>query len=155
MPSVFDSIAQFPNSFGRIYVSPMESIEHTFGASSDRTRLRVLRLLSSEELLVGDPADLRWISQTSASRYLANLRRNGLVDARRDGQGTFCCLAIQTSGIERKLMSCSKASRDENPALVKDARRATELSESGGCCIERENDSFKTRGRALPENALR
>ena len=132
----------------------MESIERTFRTLSDRTRLRTLCLLSTGELCVGDLVDLLGVPQPTASRHLAYLRRSGLVDTRRDGQWAFYSLAKPTSGFERKLLACLKACRDEQPELANDARRATELRDSGGCCAGLNPASSKSCGRARSEEVL-
>lgn len=54
-------------------------------ALSDPTRLRILALLSDDEVCVCDIHGSLDIPQPTASRHLAYLRRTGLVEGRRDG----------------------------------------------------------------------
>jgi len=112
----------------------MESLEHTFRALSDGTRIRILCLLRPGELCVGDLVELLGVAQPTASRHLAYLRRNGLVETRRDGQWAFYSLSKPSTSFEHALLACLDASRQEQPELIDDARRAEALRVSGGCC---------------------
>src|SRR3954467_15869359 len=60
-------------------------LEGVFKALADATRLRILHLLMAGEVCVCDIHDSLKIPQARASRYLAYLRRVGLVTARREG----------------------------------------------------------------------
>lgn len=61
-------------------------IEQFFKALADRTRLRVIHLLGSDELCVCSVVAALQTSQPKISRHLAYLRRAGLVSARREGK---------------------------------------------------------------------
>jgi ArsR family transcriptional regulator len=57
-----------------------------FRALADRTRLRLLNLMRSEEVCVCFFVEILKTHQPKISRHLAYLRRAGIVGARRDGQ---------------------------------------------------------------------
>jgi len=57
-----------------------------FRALADRTRLRLLNLIGSDELCVCFFVEILQTNQPKISRHLAYLRRAGIVDARREGQ---------------------------------------------------------------------
>ena len=57
-----------------------------FRALADRTRLRLLNLLGSDEVCVCFFVEILKTNQPKISRHLAYLRRAGIVDARREGQ---------------------------------------------------------------------
>ena len=61
------------------------SLEHTFKALADRTRLRIIGLLRAGEICVCDIHGSLGLPQPTVSRHLAYLRRTGLVATRRDG----------------------------------------------------------------------
>lgn len=61
------------------------ALQHLFKALADRTRLRILGLLSAGEVCVCDLHDSLGEPQPKVSRHLAYLRRSGLVAARKDG----------------------------------------------------------------------
>jgi ArsR family transcriptional regulator len=56
-----------------------------FRALADRTRLRLLNLMRSEEVCVCFFVEILKTHQPKISRHLAYLRRAGIVGARRDG----------------------------------------------------------------------
>lgn len=59
--------------------------EPFFRALADRTRLRLLNLLGSEEVCVCFFVETLKTNQPKISRHLAYLRRAGIVGVRRDG----------------------------------------------------------------------
>jgi ArsR family transcriptional regulator len=61
------------------------TLESTYKALADATRLRILALLADGEVCVCDIHDTLRVPQPTASRHLAYLRQAGLVAARREG----------------------------------------------------------------------
>jgi len=59
---------------------------------SDPTRLRVVTLLSEEELHVGGLCEQFSMSQPAVSHHLALLRHGGIVNSRRQGKNNFYSL---------------------------------------------------------------
>ena len=57
-----------------------------FKALGDRTRLRLLNLMRTDEVCVCFFVEILKTNQPKISRHLAYLRRAGVVDARREGQ---------------------------------------------------------------------
>src|ERR1043166_654195 len=57
-----------------------------FRALADKTRLRLLTLIGSDEVCVCFFVEILKTNQPKISRHLAYLRRAGIVDARREGQ---------------------------------------------------------------------
>jgi ArsR family transcriptional regulator len=57
-----------------------------FAALADRTRLRILNILSAGDVCVCYFVEILGETQPKISRHLAYLRRAGLVSARRDGK---------------------------------------------------------------------
>lgn len=64
-------------------------LERLFLALSDRTRLKLLSLMSKEECSVGYLVERLNQSQPKISRHLAYLRQSGVVSTRRDGKSIF------------------------------------------------------------------
>ena len=62
------------------------SFERFFQALGDNTRLRLLNLMSDQELCVCYFVEILAQSQPKISRHLAYLRNAGVVSARRDGK---------------------------------------------------------------------
>ena len=62
------------------------SLEQFFRALADRTRLRLIHLMSEQEICVCYFIEVIGAPQPKISRHLAYLRRAGLVAARREGK---------------------------------------------------------------------
>jgi ArsR family transcriptional regulator len=69
----------------RTLATPIDQLEGALKALADRTRLRILALLGTNEVCVCHIHDSLGLPQPTVSRHLAYLRRAGLVAARRDG----------------------------------------------------------------------
>jgi ArsR family transcriptional regulator len=63
----------------------LDDLEGIFKALADRTRLRILGLLSAGEICVCDIHGSLGLPQPTVSRHLAYLRKSGLVAGRKDG----------------------------------------------------------------------
>lgn len=62
------------------------NLELFFAALADKTRLRLLNLMSSDEVCVCFFVAVIGTNQPKISRHLAYLRRAGIVDVRRNGK---------------------------------------------------------------------
>src|ERR671917_666440 len=60
-------------------------MELFFRALADRTRLRLLNLMGSDEVCVCFFVEILQVNQPKVSRHLAYLRRAGIVATRREG----------------------------------------------------------------------
>jgi DNA-binding transcriptional ArsR family regulator len=69
--------------------STLNELGNLFLALSDKTRLRLLGLMTNGEVSVGFLADSLGESQPKISRHLAYLRSAGLVSTRRDGKWIY------------------------------------------------------------------
>jgi DNA-binding transcriptional ArsR family regulator len=65
--------------------TPADELQKVFKTLSDPTRVRILRLLESEPLVVQELMEVLGMAQSRVSRHLAILREVGLLDDRRDG----------------------------------------------------------------------
>ncbi|MGI8811816.1 MAG: ArsR/SmtB family transcription factor [Pyrinomonadaceae bacterium] len=77
---------------------PLGRLEAFFMALADKTRLRLLNLMGSEEICVCFFTDVLGDSQPKISRHLAYLRNAGLVKARRDGKWMHYSIVWPTEG---------------------------------------------------------
>src|SRR5215203_2525955 len=66
-------------------VKDLDALTAVYAALADATRLRILSLLSDDEICVCHLHASLDVPQPTASRHLAYLRKSGLVEARRDG----------------------------------------------------------------------
>lgn len=112
----------------------LDRIDVMFRAFSDRTRLRILRVLLGGELCVGDIVEILRAPQPRVSRHLAYLRKAGLVDDRKCGLWKHYSLAPAKSNFHRKLLECLEKCFGDVPELKADNARAAKIRKSGGCC---------------------
>ena len=66
-----------------------EELQRIFKTLSDPTRMRILRLLKIEELMVQELMEVLGMAQSRVSRHLSILREAGLLTDRRDGTYVF------------------------------------------------------------------
>lgn len=110
----------------------LDQVDLLFRAFADRTRVRILSLLSRwPELCVCDLIAVLKVPQAKVSRHLAYLRRAGLVRARKDGFWCHYSLLPARSGFHRQLLDCLASCFGEVPELLDD--HATMKREKGPC----------------------
>jgi ArsR family transcriptional regulator len=107
------------------------AIDVMFRAMSDRTRLRILYMLTGGELCVCDIVAVLQVPQPKASRHLAYLRRAGLVTARKEGLWSYYRLSTARDTFHKKLLDCLACCFGEVPELVSDAKL---LAARRPCC---------------------
>jgi ArsR family transcriptional regulator, arsenate/arsenite/antimonite-responsive transcriptional repressor len=66
-------------------IRDLDALTSVYAALADPTRLRILSLLSEDEICVCHIHASLDVPQPTASRHLAYLRKSGLVETRRDG----------------------------------------------------------------------
>jgi ArsR family transcriptional regulator len=77
-----------------------------FRALSDPTRLRILLLLRTGELCVCEVVNALQISQPTASKHLAVLRRVGLTVARKEGVWSYHKLTADGDPFLESVLNC-------------------------------------------------
>ena len=106
-------------------------------AFADRTRLRILSLLTKrEEICVCDLMRVLKLPQAKVSRHLAYLRSAGLVVGRKQQQWMHYRLKPVTGATHRKLLECVACCGEELSSLKKDHERLGSCCEVSGesCC---------------------
>ena len=81
----------------------MKKIAQKFKALSDETRLRILALLSVDEMCVCDLMAILDLPQSTVSRHLAYLRNAGWVEDRRQGVWMYYRLVVGDDAFSREL----------------------------------------------------
>lgn len=109
-------------------------IDLMFRAFCDRTRLRILSLLQDGDLCVGDIVESLLVPQPKVSRHLGQLRKAGLVTARKESLWIHYSLATPTTEFHRKLLDCAVTCFQDVPEIRSDNSRAKKLRKAGGCC---------------------
>ena len=89
---------------------------------ADPTRLRLLNLLSREELSVAELQEVLDMAQSRISSQLAVLRQAGLVADRREGKNSFYSLAKNLPPKEEALLAAALESVQETDELKEDGK---------------------------------
>jgi ArsR family transcriptional regulator len=110
----------------------LHSLETTFKALADATRLRILGLLLTGEVCVCHIHESLRIPQPKASRHLAYLRRAGLVDARREGLWMHYRIADLPDPILQSITAMVRHALTHIESVQRDADR---LQKKTGCCL--------------------
>lgn len=97
-----------------------EELEMLFQALGDRTRLRLLNLMSAGEVCVCFFVEALDEPQPKISRHLAFLRKAGLVAARRDAKWMHYSLATPEHEGARKIFSRTLATLGDDPEMQRD-----------------------------------
>lgn len=98
----------------------MSSTLRSLRALADPTRLRIIALLSSEELSVNELQEVTRMGQSRISTHLGLLLECGLLQARREGKRTFYRLQQQTDGATREVLQVALRGGGELPDYESD-----------------------------------
>ena len=124
----------------------IDTLETVFRALSDRTRLRILALLGAQEVCVCHIHDTLGLSQPTASRHLAYLRRAGLVEARRQGVWMHYRVSPSLDPVARGVVDAAVNALAQAPVTSSDRkqfqkafgpRHVIEVRHGGACCPSR------------------
>ena len=94
----------------------MKEAARFFKVLADESRLKMLWLLfNREELCVCDIMAVLEITQSKASRHLANLRNIGIVEDRREGQWSYYSLCPMEDRLAREHLKLLKTNLSKRP----------------------------------------
>ncbi len=97
-----------------------EALQKVFKTLADPTRVRILRLLEQEELIVGELMDILGMAQSRVSRHLAILREAGLLADRREGTFVAYRLVLPDEGPWPDAWSLARQSLVGDPTAERD-----------------------------------
>jgi ArsR family transcriptional regulator len=114
------------------------AIYHCF---CDRTRLRMLNLLSQGPLCVCHLESVLGESQVNVSKHLGYLKAHGLVDVKRVGNWRVYSLPRKPSARLKANLACLQDCTQEDRVFRRDRQRLTKLMHSLGdgsplCCVK-------------------
>lgn len=119
----------------------------------DRTRLRILHLLLEGPLRVGHLQAILRVPQVKISKHLGYLKRNGLVEAERDGNRMIYRLPRKRGGHLRTNLACLQDCAREERVFREDAERLrkTRAGRGGSTsgCIRNLRTKRGPRGRSV------
>lgn len=97
-----------------------ELLQKVFKTFSDPTRVRILRLLEQQELLVGELMSILGMAQSRVSRHLAILRESGLLTDRRKGTYVAYRSSLPEAGAWRDAWNLARDSLHGDPTADRD-----------------------------------
>ena len=124
----------------------IDGLEAAFKALADKTRLRILALLGSNEVCVCHIHDSLGLPQPTVSRHLAYLRRIGLVAARRDGVWMHYQVARSLDPVIQRIIDAAADALNQVPATNQDRKQfqrsfgqlyVIDTPAGGTCCAPR------------------
>ena len=104
-------------------------MEMLFRALADRTRLRLLNLMSEGEVCVCFFVEILGTNQPKISRHLAYLRRAGIVAARRDGKWMHYRINTPSDQYATQLLADTQAWFAQDKEMQRDRERLRKV-----CC---------------------
>jgi len=128
----------------------IDQLEDVFRALADKTRLRILALLGSNEVCVCHIHDSLGVPQPTVSRHLAYLRKAGLVAVRRDGVWMHYRVSPTLDPAVQKVVHAAADALAGLPDTREDRRQfqrafgglyVMESSGGGSCCAPRGRDA--------------
>lgn len=131
----------------------MEEFINVFKALSDRTRLRIVRLLGREspEVCVCEIIDSLSESQYNVSRHIKVLKGAGLVRERKEGRWVYYSLTDPLNDFQDFILKAVNALPDELLSLDEERLRKRLYLRVGGNCVVGMNSEEWIRMRELPE----
>lgn len=103
--------------------------ESFFRALADRTRLRLLNLMGSEEVCVCFFVEILKTNQPKISRHLAYLRKAGIVGARREGQWIHYRIIEPADAAAAQVLKDTMSWLANDPEMQRDRQRLVKI-----CC---------------------
>jgi ubiquinone/menaquinone biosynthesis C-methylase UbiE/DNA-binding transcriptional ArsR family regulator len=120
-----------------------DDLQKVFKTLSDPTRIRILRLLEMEELVVQELMEVLGMAQSRVSRHLAILREAGLVADRRDGTYVSYRFTPPSAGCWRDAWQLVTKNLHGDPTAERDSAALARVTEARG---ERSRSFFDAVG---------
>ena len=121
-------------------------MELFFAALADRTRLRLLNLLSDDEVCVCFFAEVIETNQPKISRHLAYLRKAGLVSVRRDWKWAHYRISQPENERAAKVLREILEWLKEDEEMQRDRKQMMKM-----CCAPVQQQPISIQGAPLPK----
>jgi ArsR family transcriptional regulator, arsenate/arsenite/antimonite-responsive transcriptional repressor len=115
-----------------------EELEGVFAALADRTRLRLLNLMSDSEVCVCFFVEVLGEPQPKISRHLGFLRKAGLVHARRDAKWMHYSIASPKNPTAQRVFQQTLDALRDDPEMRRDR-----VALAKACCSTRAPELLK------------
>jgi ArsR family transcriptional regulator len=114
-------------------VLDVRPVSRLFKALGDETRLRIVALLSHDELCVCHLQEALQLSQPHVSRHLATLRAAGVVESRREGSWIYYRLASQADADCGRQLEVLVRSYEKRAVVRRDLERLVKVRGPEAC----------------------
>jgi len=114
-------------------MSTLTDTNQLFRAFADETRMRILHILTVDELCVCQIIEILSLPQSKASRHLSYLKRAGLVKSRKEGLWMYYSLSTPKGKLQKDIMGCVKSCFKEVPVMQKDLVKARSAIKKSAC----------------------
>ena len=121
-------------------------MELFFAALADRTRLRLLNLMSDDEVCVCFFAEVIGTNQPKISRHLAYLRKAGLVSVRRDWKWAHYRITTPENERAAKVLREILEWLKEDEEMQRDRQQMMKV-----CCAPVQQQPISIQGAPLPK----
>jgi ArsR family transcriptional regulator len=111
----------------------MNKLARTYKALSCETRLRILALLTQEELCVCELMAVLDLPQSTVSRHLAYLRNAGLISDRREGVSMYYQLLDEPESLSQTFWKSLLADCLKRQQAQKDLKKLAEMDNRPVC----------------------
>ena len=112
----------------------MKTLAKIFQSLDEETRLRILALLLNEqELCVCDIMAVLQLPQSTASRHLSHLKKNGWLQDRREGLWVYYSIVKQLDPLQQTLLPILRHFLHDSPDAQADLLRLRSFS-AKNCC---------------------
>ncbi len=101
---------------------------------ADSTRLRILNLLTKQEICVCLIEEVLGISQPNVSKHLYRLRQSGIISCRKISQWCFYSISRSFRSQYEELLSFFAGQWKGNKQDTEDMRKLEYLLETNDCC---------------------
>jgi len=105
----------------------IKKIRQILKSFADDTRLRIINLLSHQEMSVSELCLILNVSQSSLSKHLGRLRLTGIVNDRRGGMNVYYSLVEPKEKAHKELLNAITAGLAESEAFVRDSMKLKEI----------------------------
>jgi ArsR family transcriptional regulator len=120
-------------------------IELFFAALADRTRLRLINLISDDEVCVCFFVEVLGTNQPKISRHLAYLKRAGLVSVRRDWKWSHYRLTVPKNPRAAQVFAQVRNWLRNEPEMQADRKHLVKM-----CCLSPVKQPVRIQGAPRP-----